>query len=180
MKTAKNTKIYIKSSLSNNSKIQWARAPCIDLTSSNFQGVVNFRQLRIILQLQNLYKKTNFKSLTKFSTMLFKRNQGIQNKNQYERAQKTKRKLPLIAIFLFSCDVTAAMLVYGTIAKKVFWEFDSIIMQNLSDIWPLLCTPKWPSHHVGENQELTSLACTYCFQDTDHVMPSDEFSFCPS
>ena len=31
-------------------------------------------------------------------------------------------------------DVTAAMLVYRTIAKKVFWECDSIIAQNLSDI----------------------------------------------
>ena len=28
----------------------------------------------------------------------------------------------------FSHDVTAAMLVYTTIAKKVFWHFDSIIM----------------------------------------------------
>ena len=56
----------------------------------------------------------------------------------------------------FSCDVTAAMLVYRTIAKKVFWEFDSIIMQNLSDILPLFCTPTWPSHHVSENQEFVS------------------------
>ena len=39
---------------------------------------------------------------------------------------------------------------YRTIAKKVFWEFDSIIMQNLSDILPLFCTPTWSSHHVGE------------------------------
>ena len=54
----------------------------------------------------------------------------------------------------FSRDVTAAMLVYRTIAKKGFWEFDSIIMQNLSDILPLFCTPTWPSHHVSENQEL--------------------------
>ena len=53
----------------------------------------------------------------------------------------------------FSFDVTAAMLVYRTIAKKVFWEFDSIIMQNFSDILPLSCTPTWPSHHVTENQE---------------------------
>ena len=30
---------------------------------------------------------------------------------------------------------------------------DSIIMQNLSDILPLFCTPTWPSHHVSENQE---------------------------
>ena len=34
----------------------------------------------------------------------------------------------------FSRDVTAAMLVHRTIAKKVFWDFDYIIMQNLSDI----------------------------------------------
>ena len=34
----------------------------------------------------------------------------------------------------FSRDVTVAMLVYRTIAKTFFWEFDSSIMQNLSDI----------------------------------------------
>ena len=49
-----------------------------------------------------------------------------------------------------SRDVTVAMLVYRTITKKVFW---AIIMQNLSDILPLFCTPTWPSHHVRENQE---------------------------
>ena len=53
----------------------------------------------------------------------------------------------------FSRDVTAAMLVYRTIAQKLFWEFDYIIMQNLSDILPLFCTPTWPSYHVSENQE---------------------------
>ena len=53
----------------------------------------------------------------------------------------------------FSRDVTATMLVYRTMAIKVFWEFHSIIMQNLSDILPVFCTPKWPSHHVSENQE---------------------------
>ena len=35
----------------------------------------------------------------------------------------------------FSRDVTAAMLVFRTVAKIV-WGFDSIIMQNLSDILP--------------------------------------------
>ena len=29
-------------------------------------------------------------------------------------------------------------------------------MQNLSDILPLFCTPTWPSHHVGENQEFSN------------------------
>ena len=42
----------------------------------------------------------------------------------------------------FSCDVTAAMLMYRTIAKKVFWEFDPIMLQNLIDMLPLFCTPK--------------------------------------
>ena len=51
-------------------------------------------------------------------------------------------------------DVTAAVLVYRTIAKKVFWEFDSIIMQNLSDILLLFCAPICPPHHVSANQEL--------------------------
>ena len=38
-------------------------------------------------------------------------------------------------------------------SQKVFWEFYSIIMQNMSDIFPLFCTSTWPSHHVSENQE---------------------------
>ena len=40
----------------------------------------------------------------------------------------------------FASDVTAAMLVYRTMVEEVFWEFGSIIMQNLSDILPLFCT----------------------------------------
>ena len=51
----------------------------------------------------------------------------------------------------FLRDVTAAMLLYRTIARKVFWEFDYIIMQNLNNILPLFCTPTWPSHYVSEN-----------------------------
>ena len=50
-------------------------------------------------------------------------------------------------------DVTAAMLVYRTMAKRVFREFDFIIMQNLKDILLLFCTPTWPSHHVSTIQE---------------------------
>ena len=38
-------------------------------------------------------------------------------------------------------------------SKKVFWDLDSIIMQNLSAILSLFCTPVWPSHLVSENQE---------------------------
>ena len=56
-----------------------------------------------------------------------------------------------------SNSITAAMLVYKTKSKKVFWEFDSIIMQNSSDTLPSLCAPTWPSHHVCENQEYTPL-----------------------
>ena len=53
----------------------------------------------------------------------------------------------------FPRDVTAAMLMYRTMAKQVFWEFDSIIMQNLSNILPFFCTPTWLSHHISANQE---------------------------
>ena len=62
----------------------------------------------------------------------------------------------LITCSWFSCDVTAAILVYRTTAKKVVWEFDSIIMQSLSDILPLFCTPTWQTHHVSEIQELSN------------------------
>ena len=54
---------------------------------------------------------------------------------------------------LSSLDVTAAMLMCRVIVKNVFWEFDSIMMQNLSDILLLFCSPTWPSHYVSENQE---------------------------
>ena len=51
-------------------------------------------------------------------------------------------------------DVTATMLVYTTVAKKSFFgTFDSIIMPNLSDVWPLFCAPIWPSRHVSDSQE---------------------------
>ena len=50
----------------------------------------------------------------------------------------------------FSRVVTAA---YRTIAKTVFQEFYSTIMQNLSDILPLFSTPTWLSRHESENQE---------------------------
>ena len=50
---------------------------------------------------------------------------------------------------------------YRTITKKIFWEFDSIIMQNLSDILPLFCTPTWPSYHVSENQEYSRFYLSY-------------------
>ena len=53
----------------------------------------------------------------------------------------------------FASDVTAVMLVYRTMVKEVFWGFDSIIMQNLSDILPLFCTPTCPPHHVSATQE---------------------------
>ena len=39
---------------------------------------------------------------------------------------------------------------YRTIAEIVFWEFDSIIMQNVRDILPLFGTPTW-----SEKQEFS-------------------------
>ena len=59
----------------------------------------------------------------------------------------------LLVKYRFSCDVTAAILVYSTIGQKVFCEFDSIVMKNLSDILLLYCAPTWWSPHVNENQE---------------------------
>ena len=53
----------------------------------------------------------------------------------------------------FSRDVTALTLVYRTIGEKVFWEFDSVIMQNLSDILPLFCTPIWRSHQIDQKKK---------------------------
>ena len=35
--------------------------------------------------------------------------------------------------------------------EKVFWDFDCIIMQNMSHNLLLFCAPTWPSHHVIEN-----------------------------
>ena len=43
------------------------------------------------------------------------------------------------------------MFVYRTIEKKVFREFDSIVMQNMSHNLLLFCTQTWQSHHVIEN-----------------------------
>ena len=51
----------------------------------------------------------------------------------------------------FSPAIIAAMLVHGTKETKVFWEFESIIMQNTSHNNLLLfCAPTWPSHHMIE------------------------------
>ena len=41
---------------------------------------------------------------------------------------------------------------YRAIAKKVFWEFDYIIMQILSDIMPLFFTPT--SHHAIQSKRI--------------------------
>ena len=80
----------------------------------------------------------------------FSRLQGIEaGAENLLRGKPFPRHQPLSR---FSDDVTAAMLVYRTIVKEVFWKFDVIIMQNVSDILPLFCTPTWPSHHVSETQ----------------------------
>ena len=60
----------------------------------------------------------------------------------------------------FSHDVTAAMLAYRTVAKKVNWEFDFIIIQNVSDILPLFCTQHGCLITLGKtkNRPLNTLA----------------------
>ena len=83
----------------------------------------------------------------------------------------------------FSHGVTGPMLVYRTLAKKCFvefWEFDPVIMQNLSDILRLSCAPKWPSHHVRENLRSTkprsqSLS-TFCPQEQEKQGGADRVS----
>ena len=40
---------------------------------------------------------------------------------------------------------------YRTMQQNVFWEFDSILMQNVWGHFLLFCTPTWPSHHVDAN-----------------------------
>ena len=47
------------------------------------------------------------------------------------------------------------MFVYRTIEKTVFWEFDSIIMQNMSHNLLLFCTQTWPSPRVIETPKGT-------------------------
>ena len=56
------------------------------------------------------------------------------------------------------------MLLYRTTAQKVLWKFDSVIMQNLSDILPLFCTPTCPPHHVSATQELSVCRNYYTYQ----------------
>ena len=57
----------------------------------------------------------------------------------------------------FSPDVIATMLIHRTKEKKVFWEFDSIIMQNMSHYLLLLCTATWLSYQVIENHLYTMM-----------------------
>lgn len=54
----------------------------------------------------------------------------------------------------FSREVTAAMFVYRTMVKKVFGEFDSIVVQNFSDILLLFCAPTCPPHHRSATKVL--------------------------
>ena len=53
---------------------------------------------------------------------------------------------PEITIGWFSPDVTAAMLVRKTMEKKIFWDFYSIIMQNMSHNLVVFCAPTRLSH----------------------------------
>lgn len=63
---------------------------------------------------------------------------------------QTTRRMFYFGILSFH----VTMLNYRTIAQKVLWEFDYIIIQNLSDILSLFCTTTWPSHR--RVQEVTS------------------------
>ena len=52
------------------------------------------------------------------------------------------------------------MLVHRTIEKNAFWDFDCIIMKNMSHNLLLFCGPTWVSHHVIENHLFSSGSCT--------------------
>ena len=43
------------------------------------------------------------------------------------------------------------MLVHRAKEKKVFWVFDSIIMQNMRHNLLLFCAATWKSYHMTEN-----------------------------
>ena len=79
--------------------------------------------------------------------------------NRVKKEDKISFQMTVESHSRLSRDITAAMLVFRTIAHKVFREFDSIIMQNLSNIQQLFFTPTWPSHHLSENQELHDCDC---------------------
>ena len=64
------------------------------------------------------------------------------------------------------------MLVYRTIEKKVFWQFDSIIMQNMSHNLLLFCAPTWPSRHASENHLWLCTLWTCIFSFLSIVWPS--------
>ena len=57
--------------------------------------------------------------------------------NHVKKEDKISFQMTVESHSRLSRDVTVAMLVYRTMAHKVFREFDSIIMQNLSNILPL-------------------------------------------
>ena len=56
---------------------------------------------------------------------------------------------------------------YRTIATIFFAEFDSINMQNWSDILPFLYTPAWPSHKVRPS------ILTVCFASSTYSHSRD-------
>ena len=63
------------------------------------------------------------------------------------------------------------MLVHRTKEKKVFWEFGSIIMQNMSHNLLLFCAPTWPSYHVIENHLFSSFVLFCCYLYSSIVGP---------
>ena len=59
----------------------------------------------------------------------------------------------------FLPDVIAAMLVHRTKEKRLVWEFESSIVQNMSHHLRLSCAPTWQPYHVIENHLLQVIRC---------------------
>ena len=75
-------------------------------------------------------------------------------------ARSPRTLLCYLSYSWFAPDVMAAMMVYRTMAKEVFWEFDFIIMRNLRDILLLFWTPICPPYHVSATQESSQLGAS--------------------
>ena len=70
----------------------------------------------------------------------------------------------------FSPEVITAMLVHRTKEKKVFQEFDSIIMQNMSHNLLLFCVSTWPSYPVTENHLYTRRVYRHQEIESEHQL----------
>ena len=116
----------------------WCTCCYFSVATLDINNALNINKIKVINTSKNHFQRT-----TKRCAAIFPPNL------KHCTFTKSKKTDSLIAP-----DVTPAMLVERTIAKKVFWEFDSIIMQNLSYNFSIVLAPTWPSYHVSAIKEL--------------------------